>query len=665
MRKLHIDIETFSVYPLKGQKTVGLYKYAANCKLLLVAVAYDDGPVILYDLFTDVLPAQLLKDLQDPEIIKFAYNAPFEIACLSECLGIYLDPAQWFCVMSMAFMAGITLGLDGACTVLNVSDKKDKAGDALIQFFCVPCKPTKVNGFITRRMPDFDLEKWFRFGEYCKQDVRTEIAVYKALQPVIKIPKFERLVWALDQKINNRGLRIHLNFVNSALELNKIFRKKVLAEAVELTGLNNPNSRDQLIKWLEEETETKVLNLKKENIPGLLEKFDNPTVKRVLDIRGELSKTSVKKYDTMLRQVLECGRIKGMHQYCGAGRTWRFAGRGLQIHNFVKGKYHKQDLELCRNTVLDRDYAMLDTLYGRSIPDTLSQLLRTAIIPDKGKRLLVSDFKAIEAVILAWLADEKWRLEVFRTHGKIYEASAAKILKKEIKDVTPEERNKVGKVSELALGYAGSVNALIKMATTHGIVLEERTLKPQVDKWRLENPGIVKLWAAMNSAAIKAINKNERVSISEIYKNGERLVNNSHRIAFEYKRGYLIMHLPSGHALYYYNATLIPGQYGVQIQYWGLDGTTKKWCRQRTYGGKLVENACQAIGRDCLVQGMYNLQEAGYETILHVHDESVNECAMDFGSVEEMNELMCRMPSWADGMPIKAEGFETMYYCKD
>lgn len=665
MTKLHIDIETFSILPFgRNPKSVGLYKYAANCELMLFAYAYDDGPVKLVDLTRgEHIPEQVLADLEDANIIKTAYNAPFEIACLSACLWLDLDPAQWRCGMGLCFMAGITVDLDKAGQILGIKNLKDKIGNTLIPFFCSPCKPTKSYPY-TRRLPADFPEKWELFRGYCPQDVRAEREIEEALLPVIRLTPFERSIWAINEAVNNRGIRIDVPFVKAALALNTTFREKVLKEAYEITGLENPNSLPQLKAWLENETDEIIDNLKKENIPALLERFDSLTVKRVLEIKGELSKTSVKKYDGMLRQHTSDGRIKGMHQYCGAGRTWRFAGRGLQVHNFVKGVYKGADLDRARLLVYEGNYDMLEALYG-VIPDTLSQLLRTALIPAEGKQFYISDFKAVEAVILAWLANETWQLEVFKTDGKIYEATAARILKKPIADITQKERNETGKISQLALGYGGSVGALLNMAAQQipAVILEEHKIMPTVKGWRRENVNIVNLWYAMNGAAVKAINTGVKVSISDIHRNGEKLIPDSKGVSFEMRRGFLVMNLPSGHALYYKDASLIPGKYGVQIQYYGLDGVSHKWGKIRTYGGKLVENFCQATGRDLLVNGLKNLSDACIETVLHVHDETVSECDV-FESIEYINELMCKLPKWAEGLPLKADGFISDYYKK-
>lgn len=667
MRKLHVDIETFSPFNLK---TAGLYKYASAVELLWLSYKYDEAPVRTVDCYYQELPQRLIDDLQDPNVIKIAHNAPFEIVCLSHSLSIELDPSQWRCTMGLCAMAGLPLGLDEATRILKIA-QKDPNGMRLIRLFSIPCKATKANGFRVRNLPKHFPRDWQEYGRYNSKDVYAEAGIDDALE-LIEVSDFERRVWALDQQINNRGVRISQKLAQNALNMNLKFRSILETEAIKITGLTKPNSVKALKKWLEEETGEEIENLQKKNIPKLIERFDSATVKRVLELRERLSKTSVAKYSTMLRAVLADGRIKGLFQYCGAGRTWRFAGRLVQLQNLVKGKYHYHkdidfdDLDLARMLLMNGEDEMLELLYG-SIPDTLSQLIRTAIIPAKGKKFAVMDFSAIEARILAWLAGETWRMNVFNTHGRIYEASAALFLRKPIEKVTKEERSKIGKVRELALGYAGSVPAMIKMgALDEGLVEEE--LKPMVDAWRLENPNIKRLWDAANKAAIRAINNNATVKLTDIRdRDNIQMVKDDHGISFTYKHKYLMIKLPSGHSLYYFNASLVPGKYGVQIQYWGLGQTKKKWCRMRTYGGKIIENICQAIGRDCLVNGMLELDSAGYEISLHVHDETACEVDIDATEeeLEEMNNLMCKKAPWMRGLPLKAEGFYSNYYKKD
>jgi len=646
MRRLHIDIETFSKVNLK---TAGLYKYAANCELLLVAIGYDKNPVTLYDLATDVLPEQIIKDLQDPNIIKIAHNAAFEIACLSACLGIYLDPAQWLCSMVLCGIAGLPFSLDQAGSALNLDIRKDKEGTGLIRYWCVPCKGTKANGYRDRNLPQHDFAKWFAFGRYCVQDVYSEIAITEHLT-FIRIPPIERLVWNLDQRINAKGIKLNLTLVRNAIEMDSQYRKRLIAEAVSITKLSNPNSVPQLIKWLEEETDETIDNLRKAEIPKLIERFDEPVIKRVLIIRQELSKTSVKKYAAMLQAAGSDNRVRGLLQYYGANRTGRWGGRLIQPQNLPKGKYHDKDLHLAREIVLKGDAALLEVLFG-AIPDTLSQLIRTAFIPEKGKKFVISDYSAIEARVIAWLAGERWRMEVFATHGRIYEASASQMFKVPIEAVTKTSDYRAkGKIAELALGYQGGVNALIKMGALD-MGLDEKELQPLITLWREANPAIVKFWYDIDRAAKKAIDKGEKVIIQK-------------SISFEYRRRYLIITLPSGRSLYYANASLVPGDFGVQILYWGMDQTTKKWTRIKTYGGKLVENIVQAVARDILAQGLLNLDGAGIFTAIHVHDETVNECDESV-TVEQVNELMCDMPVWANGLPLTGDGFVSDYYKKD
>lgn len=666
MQKLHVDIESWSPIDLKK---AGLYRYAVEVEILWLSYKYNRSPVRTIDCYHNEIPQRFIDDLQDPNIIKISHNAPFEIVNLSIALGVYLDPAQWRCTMGLCAMAGLPLSLDESTRILGVAEK-DPMGTKYINLFSKPCKPTKKNGMRTRNLPHHFPEEWQQYGVYNARDVVAEASLDDVLE-LIEVSDYEREVWALDQQINNRGIRIDRQLVRNAIQMNIDFRETLTKEAIEITGLIKPNSVKALKAWIEEEVDEEIENLQKKNIPKLIERFDNETVKRVLNIREQLSKTSVSKYTKMELAVLKNGRIKGLFQYCGAGRTWRFAGRLVQLQNLVKGKYHYHkdidfdDLDFARMLLLNNEVEMLELLYG-PIPDTLSQLMRTAIIPAKGKKFAILDFASIEARILAWLADERWRMEVFNTHGKIYEASAAKILRKPIEKVTSEERSKIGKVSELAAGYAGGVNAYIKMGALEAGLLESE-LEPIKTAWRTENPNIVKLWAAANKAAIRAINTGSTVKLSDIKKDGIPLVLDNHGIEFSFKKKYLMIKLPSGHSLYYFNASLIPGKYGVQIQYWGLDQTRGKWCRMRTYGGKLIENICQAIGRDCLVHGMLNLDKAGFDISLHVHDEAALEVELNAGEEEmlQIENLFCKKASWMRGLPLRAKGFYSSYYKKD
>lgn len=655
MRKLHIDIETFGD---RNLNVVGVHKYAETCEILMLAYSYDDDPEIIVDLTKDCLPSQILRDLKDPLITKYAHNAAFERTCLSAFFAIQLPPSQWICSMALCASASLPLSLENAAKILKVDAQKDKIGKSLIDFFTKPCKPTKTNGGRIRNLPESAPERWEQFKQYCMQDVRAEKAVIEALS-FIRIPKFEKRVWDLDQQINDRGVNIDMGLVKNALKLNDSFRTKVLLKATELTGIVNPNSRNQLIAWLESETDSTIANLQKAQIPVLLEKFDSAKVKQVLGMRETLSKTSVKKYDAMATSIGEGGRVRGLFQYCGAGRTGRWGGRKIQPQNLPKGQFSSNDdlnhlfLDTARKMLSNNEGENLE-LHFDAMPITLSKLIRTAFIPKAGHRFIISDYSAIEARVIAWLGNERWRLEIFKTHGKIYEASASQMFKVPIEEVTKGSPYRArGKIAELALGYAGGPGALIKMIAQENIKgIEETELKPIITAWRSANPNIVKLWKTCDNASKHTIRTGERVTIDK-------------GIHFEYRHSNLIITLPSGRKLYYPGAGLRDSEYGKEVFYYGLDQKIKKWVRLKTYGGKLVENITQAVARDILANGMICLYEAGYNTVLHVHDETVNEVPIGIGSLKEVNELMISRALWMGDLPLRADGFESFYYKKD
>lgn len=644
---LSIDIETYSEVDIRA---CGAYKYAENCEILLLAYSFDNEPVFVIDLTKEGLPAHIHKALTDKNILKTAYNAAFERACISACYGLNLPPEQWECTLMRSAMAGLPLSLDESAKALNLEQQKDNTGKNLIRYFCMPCKPTKTNGERLRNLPEHDPAKWQAFMNYNMQDVVTEKAVRQALL-FLTIPEQEKKLWDLDQRINETGVKIDKTLVTHAVEMDLNFRNKLVNEATKLTGLNNANSIAQLKKWLEEETDSEIESLKKDAIPKLILDTDSEKAKRVLTIRQELSKTSVKKYTAMLNAAGSGDRIRGLLQFYGANRTGRWAGRLVQVQNLPRGTFGSKNLDAARNCVISNDSELLEICFG-AIPDTLSQLVRTAFIPEEGKRFIVSDFSAIEARVIAWLAGERWRLEVFNTHGKIYEASAAQMFKVPIESITKSSpfRQK-GKIAELALGYQGGNGALIKMGALD-MGLTEEELPGIVKAWRDANPAIVQLWWNMDKAAKNAIRSNSVIPIGK-------------GAYFQYKKGYLLMGLPSGRTLCYAKAALGQGSVGEIINYWGVDQTTKKWTKLETYGGKLVENVIQAIARDCLAQALLNVHEAGYRTVMHVHDEIVCELPIGKGSLKELNALLCKPEKWMAGLPLKAEGFEALYYKKD
>lgn len=695
MRTLSIDIESYSEVDIK----FGTYKYAQKAEVLLFAYSYDHGPVNCIDLTCDWIPRPILEDLTNPDIRKTAFNANFEIWVLSAYLGIELDPAQWECTMVRAAMAGLPLSLDGASKALRLSQTKDSIGKTLIRYFCLPCKPTKANGMRTRNYPEHAPEKWAQFIQYCKQDVATEQAVAKALA-WLPIPETERKMWILDQKINREGIKVNLDLVKNAMSMDEKFRDRLTKEAIEITGLANPNSVDQLKKWLAEETGLYFYHLSAEPIENteheegftlnkaavaeLMDKVSSPKAKRVLEIRAAMSKTSVKKYAAMLNCATDDSMIRGLFQYYGANRTGRFTSRLVQVQNLARISMPDDLLDMLRDMVLDGDYEGIELCFG-SISECLSQLVRTNFIPTEGCSFLVVDYSAIEARNAAFVADEKWRLDVFNGHGKIYEASASQMFKVPLEAVTKGSvlRQK-SKIAELALGYAGGVNALLKMGALD-MGLSEDELKPLVEAWRLANPNIVKLWYALERAAKNAI---QTGGIHPAAKGAH----------FKMVKGNLAFVMPSGRALYYHGAKvetqifvdgkLSPPDFKMPtpikeedlnyikvekvpniqerevITYWGMDQTTKQWCKQTTYSGKLMENLCQAMSRDCLVQAMLNIDAAGFKIRMHVHDEVVIEIPKGSHTVKEINDLMVKKEKWMAGFPLATDGAEVNYYQK-
>jgi DNA polymerase len=654
MQSLAIDIETFSSADLKKS---GVYRYveATDFNILLFAYSFNGDPVEIIDLAQgEKLPEDIIGALSDPKILKTAFNANFERTCIRKHFNILLPVQQWDCTAVKASMLGLPLNLETVAKVLKLEEQKLSSGKALIRYFTLPCKPTKVNGGRTRNLPSHNLEKWQLFKEYCIQDVVTEQTVREKIA-FFNPPIFEKRLWHIDQTINDKGMLLDPSFVHNAIRMDMTYRDKLTAEAINLTGLENPNSLAQLKDWLSENSEEEITSLTKTDIPELLKQISSATVKRVLNIRQEMAKTSVKKYVAMTKGICSDARLRGLLQFYGANRTGRWAGRLVQVHNLPKNEL--QDLELARSIVKSGDLELLELLFG-NVPDTLSQLIRTAFIAAEGNRLLVSDFSAIEARIIAWLAGEKWRLEVFETHGKIYEASASHMFKVPIESVTKgSDLRQKGKMSELALGYQGGPDAIIKIEISNKTPLEKRIPEEELPKlvamWRQANKAIVNFWRIVNDAAITAVDTGQKITIK-------------HGITFFVERGILFIELPSKRRLSYLRPQLRPNRFGgVSLVYEGLNQTTKQWGRQETYGGKLVENIVQAIARDCLADAILRINDAGYNIVMHVHDETVCEMPNGKGSIEEINKIMSQPISWAKGLPLKAEGYETMYYRKD
>ena len=651
MTTLAVDIETYASVDLPK---CGAYAYAdaADFETLLIAWALDDGPVYVHDWTTGPIPPELNRMLTDPDIVKTAYNANFERTCLARALGRPFPPEQWRCTAVHAATLGLppSLGAVTAALGLAEDEQKSKIGAALIRYFCKPCKESRANGGRTRNLPTHDPERWASFTEYCRQDVIAERAVRQALER-FPVPDGEQRLWALDQRINDRGVAVDTVLMKQAIDCDRAHAARLLEEAEALTQLPNPNSVAQLKAWLLEAADLEVESLNKKVIPQLLKQTDDAVTQRVLMLRQEMARTSVKKYAAMERSLCRDGRIHGTLRFYGASRTGRWGGSIVQPQNLPQN--HLKDLALARELVREGHHDMLALLYG-DVPDALSQLVRTALIPRAGCRFIVADFSAIEARIVAWLAGERWRLEVFATHGRIYEASAAAMFRVPIETITKgSPLRQKGKISELALGYGGSIGALKSMGALD-MGLEEDELQPLVDAWRTANPRITKFWWAMGAAALLAAEG----------KPHDRL---PYGVKFQKRGGILFLRLPSGRQLAYMNPRIETDlkRNKPQLTYDGADAKSKKWQRSATYGPKLVENLVQAVARDCLAAALLRLEARGYVTVFHVHDEVVLEVPEGEGSVEDVCGVLSQPLRWAPGLNLKAEGYETPFYCKD
>lgn len=656
MTILRIDVETYSSVDLTK---AGVYRYveSPDFEILLFAFAFDDEPVEVIDLTdmytSDPLPPRVWSALTDPAVIKTAFNAAFERATIAKHFGIACDPRKWRCTAVHALTLGLPGHLDGVAKVLGLDAQKDSKGKALIKYFSLPCKPTKVNGGRTRNLPEHDPERWEQYKAYNGQDVVVEREVARKLER-FPVPAHEWELWALDQRINDRGVRLDPVLVQAAIACDEQYDARLVEEAKALTGLANPNSGQQLRAWLAERGLETPDGLSKEFMPGLLEAAPDDETRRLLEIRQEMGKTSVDKFNAMARCIGNDDRARGLLQFCGANRTWRWAGRLIQVQNLPQNKF--EDLALARETLRDGDFDTLEMLYG-SPPFVLSQLIRTAFIPSEGSRFIVSDFSAIEARVIAWLADEEWVLEVFRGHGKIYEATAAQMFGVPLETIAKGKVNYAlrakGKVATLACGYQGGPNALIAMGALKGGIAEDE-LPGLVQQWRDANPNIVNLWYAAERAAVEAVRQKTTVKLK-------------HGVQYRYAGGVLFADLPSGRSLAYWNPRLEPGKFGKEvIVFDGMDQVKKQWGKQNTYGGKLVENLVQAIARDCLAESMMRLDAAGYDIAMHVHDEVVIDAPKELDmSVEHVAYIMGCPIAWAPGLPLDSAGYECQFYQKD
>ena len=649
MKKLSCDIETFSDVDLIR---CGVYKYAdsPNFEMLLFAYAVDDGDVHIIDIAGgEELPEEIIQAIKSDTVVKTAYNAQFERVCLSRYLklpeGEYLNPQSWYCTAVQAAELALPLSLADVGSVLGLERQKMTEGKELIKYFCVPCKPTKSNGNRTRNRPCHDINKWETFKKYCMRDVDVERQIADKLK-MYPIRDEEHRLYVLDQIINDRGVLVDSELAEQAVKLNSIQTTVAVEQAYMITGLENPNSVTQLKQWLKENG-VEIESLSKKAVKSLADETDGD-VSEMLKLRLLMAKTSVKKYEAVIRSVCSDNRVHGMMRFCGANRTGRWSGNILQPQNLPQN--HLPDLTLARDIVKDGDFEMLDMMFG-NVPNVLSELIRTILIPKPNHRFIVADFSAIEARVLAWIAGEQWRIDTFKNGGDIYCASASKMFKVPVEKhgVNGELRQK-GKISELACGYGGSVGALKNMGAVE-MGVQENELQGLINDWRNANPHIVRFWYEVGNAAMKAIKEKTTVPLG--------------KLVFAYERGILFIRLPSGRRLSYIKPRIGTNRFGGDsITYMGIN-SAKKWDRLETFGGKLTENIVQGTARDLLANALINAANAGYDTVFHVHDEIICEVPNGYGSVDELCRLMCIKTDWADGLPLNADGFECEYYKKE
>lgn len=657
---LSLDVETFSDVDLKK---CGVYKYAesSDFEILLFGVSVDGGEVTVYDLASgDTVPEEIIRALADDSVIKWAYNASFERVCLSvwlrrnypqyfssysiedDTVRNYLDPSSWRCSLVWGAYMGLPLSLEGIGKVLKLENQKMAEGKALIRYFCVPCKPTKANGGRTRNLPEHDPVKWSTFIAYNKRDVETEMAIQQKLSK-FPVPDFLWEEYHLDQEINDRGIQLDMMLVEQAIAIDERSREELSTKMRQLAALENPNSIQQMKEWLTKHG-LEVDSLDKKAVKELL-KTAPPELAEVLELRRQLAKSSVKKYQAMQNAVCADGRARGMFQFYGANRSGRWAGRLIQLQNLPQN--HMAHLEDARSLVRSGDYTLLSALYD-SVPEVLSELIRTAFVPRDGYKFIVSDFSAIEARVLSFLAGESWRLKVFAENGDIYCASASAMFHVPVeKHGQNAHLRQKGKIAELALGYGGSVGALKSMGALE-MGLSEEELQPLVDAWRTSNPNIVQLWWDVDNAVKTTVR--------------QRLDTETHGIRFRYRSGMLFIVLPSGRQLCYVKPKMGTNKFGGDsVTYEGI-GSTKKWERIESYGPKFVENIVQAVSRDILMYAMRTLSHCFI--VGHVHDELIIECSVDV-SLDAICGQMGRTPPWIKGLNLRADGYETMFYKKD
>lgn len=671
LHHLSIDLETYSTVSIGA---AGSYRYILDpsFEILLFAYSLDGMPVEVIDVASgQVIPLWLKNALKNPLYIKHAYNAAFEWFALSKYLG-WLPPDQWRDTMLHALYCGYPASLDAAGRAMGLPEDKKKltTGKALIRYFCVPCKPSNANGNRTRNLPKHDPAKWKLFKEYNGQDVVTEMEIDRRLS-AFPVPAFVQKQWETDLTMNARGVAADMEMVSGALVIGATVKSQLMAEARQLSGLDNPNSIKQLARWLTEATDgdTEITSVTKETVATMLKQPQPANVQRMLEIRQELGKTSTKKYDALETCIADDGRVRGLLQFYGANRTGRWAGRLVQVQNLPRTYTHP--LPPARRLVKDRNIDGLRLMYG-SINDTLSQLIRTAFVATPGNVLIDADFSAIEARVISWLAGQEWRLEVFRTHGKIYEASASQMFHvpiEKIKKGNPEYAlRQRGKVAELALGYQGGVSAMRRMDTGHNLDdLSDDEVKGIVDRWRETNSMIRDLWNIVDSAAVTVITNGGAQTIRS--ETTDAVITLACELDVITGTRYMTILLPSGRKLYYPSPEIGVNRWGnPSVSYMGQNQTTKRWERVETYGGKLVENIVQAIARDCLAIAIENLEAQGLHVVFHIHDEVVIDTpawADNDTMLDTVTKIMTKPIPWAQALPLNADGWVDKFFKKD
>lgn len=671
LHHLSIDLETYSTVSIGA---AGSYRYILDpsFEILLFAYSLDGMPVEVIDVASgQVIPLWLKNALKNPLYIKHAYNAAFEWFALSKYLG-WLPPDQWRDTMLHALYCGYPASLDAAGRAMGLPEDKKKltTGKALIRYFCVPCKPSNANGNRTRNLPKHDPAKWKLFKEYNGQDVVTEMEIDRRLS-AFPVPAFVQKQWETDLTMNARGVAADMEMVSGALVIGATVKSQLMAEARQLSGLDNPNSIKQLARWLTEATDSdaEITSVTKETVATMLKQPQPANVQRMLEIRQELGKTSTKKYDALETCIADDGRVRGLLQFYGANRTGRWAGRLVQVQNLPRTYTHP--LPPARQLVKDRNIDGLRLMYG-SINDTLSQLIRTAFVATPGNVLIDADFSAIEARVISWLAGQEWRLEVFRTHGKIYEASASQMFHvpiEKIKKGNPEYAlRQRGKVAELALGYQGGVSAMRRMDTGHNLDdLSDDEVKGIVDRWRETNSMIRDLWNIVDSAAVTVITNGGAQTIRS--ETTDAVITLACELDVITGTRYMTILLPSGRKLYYPSPEIGVNRWGnPSVSYMGQNQTTKRWERVETYGGKLVENIVQAIARDCLAIAIENLEAQGLHVVFHIHDEVVIDTpawADNDTMLDTVTKIMTKPIPWAQALPLNADGWVDKYFKKD